>query len=104
MLDLPAGAIATSGDYERFMEVDGVRHCHILDPRTGRSVRGMQSVTVYAPSCLVAGSATTVAMLKGEPEGLAWLEDLALPFMSVAADGRVDARFGDKIQVHSRTS
>ncbi len=33
-LDLLGGAIATSGDYERFMEVDGVRHCHILGPRT----------------------------------------------------------------------
>jgi len=86
------------------MEVDGVRHCHILDPRTGRSARGLQSVTVYAPSCLVAGSATTVAMLKGEREGIEWLEELTLPYMSVAADGRVDARFGDKIQVHSRTS
>ena len=64
-LPVSSGAIATSGDYERFIEVDGVRHCHVLDPRTGRSARGFQSVTVHAPSCLVAGSATTIAMLKG---------------------------------------
>ncbi|HUL96859.1 MAG TPA: FAD:protein FMN transferase [Usitatibacter sp.] len=103
-LDLSSGAIATSGDYERFMEVDGVRHCHILDPRTGRSARGWQSVTVHAASCLVAGSATTVAMLKGEREGIAWLDDLALPYLCIAAGGEVATRFGDKIQVHSRTS
>ncbi len=38
-LPVSSGAIATSGDYERFIEVDGVRHCHVLDPRTGRSAR-----------------------------------------------------------------
>ena len=87
-----SGAIATSGDYERFVEVDGVRHCHVLDPRTGRSAQGFQSVSVHAPACLVAGSATTVAMLKGESEGLAWLEALGLPFHAILADGRVTGR------------
>ena len=84
-----SGAIATSGDYERFVEVDGVRHCHILDPRTGRSARGFQSVTVHAASCLVAGSATTVAMLKGREDGLAWLEALGLPYLAVLEEGEV---------------
>jgi thiamine biosynthesis lipoprotein len=84
-----SGALATSGDYERFIETDGVRHCHVLDPRTGRSVRGLQSATVQAQSCLVAGSATTIAMLKGEAEGLAWLANLGLPWLAVAGDGRV---------------
>jgi thiamine biosynthesis lipoprotein len=103
-LEIESGAIATSGDYERFIEVDGVRHCHILDPRTGRSARGFQSVTVHASTCLVAGSATTVAMVKGEAEGREWLESLGLAYLCVAADGRVVDRFGDKIQAHSRTS
>ena len=89
-LPVTSGAIATSGDYERFMEVDGVRHCHILDPRTGRSARGFQSVTVHAPSCLVAGSATTVAMLKGAQDGLNWLRRLGLPFLAVREDGTVE--------------
>jgi thiamine biosynthesis lipoprotein len=84
-----SGAIATSGDYERYIEVDGVRHCHILDPRTGRSARGFQSVTVHAPSCLVAGSATTVAMLKGRDAGLEWLEGLGLPYLAVLENGEV---------------
>jgi thiamine biosynthesis lipoprotein len=88
-----AGAVATSGDYERFMEVDGVRHCHILDPRTGRSARGFQSVTVHAPSCLVAGSASTIAMLLGRDEGLAWLEGLGLPYFVVLEDGLIVDRF-----------
>ena len=83
-----AGAVATSGDYERFMEVDGVRHCHVLDPRTGRSARGLQSVSVHAASCLVAGSATTIAMLKGRA-GIEWLREIGVPFIAVRDDASV---------------
>ena len=93
-LPVSSGGIATSGDYERFMEVDGVRHCHVLDPRTGHSVRSFQSVTVHASSCLVAGSASTMAMLKGEAAGLAWLEELGLSHLCVRASGEVIDRFG----------
>jgi thiamine biosynthesis lipoprotein len=64
-VEIASGAVATSGDYERFMEIDGVRYCHILDPCDGQPVRGLQSITVFAPSCLVAGAITTIAMLKG---------------------------------------
>lgn len=92
-LPVSSGAIATSGDYERFIEIDGERHCHVLDPRTGRSARGIQSVTVHAPSCLVAGSAATIAMLKGVDEGLAWLRSLGLPFFCVVEGGRVVNEF-----------
>jgi FAD:protein FMN transferase len=104
MLDIASGSIATSGDYERFIDVGGVRHSHILDPRTGRSAHGFQSVTVHAPSCLVGGSATTVAMLKGEREGLAWLDAMGLAYLCVTQTGKVVERLGDKIFGHSRTS
>ena len=84
-----SGAIATSGDYERFIEVDGRRYCHILNPKTGWPVENVfQSVTVHAPTCLVAGSATTIAMLKGKTAGLAWLEALGLPYLAVDSGGR----------------
>ena len=93
-LPVASGAIATSGDYERFIDVDGVRHCHILDPRTGRSARGFQSVTVHAPSCLVAGTASTIAMLKGRDDGLAWLRELGFSHLCVLEDGSVVDAFG----------
>ena len=92
-LPVSSGALATSGDYERFIEADGVRHCHVLDPRTGHSARGFQSVTVHAPSCLVAGSATTIAMLKGPRDGLAWLDMLGLTYLCVLDNGEVVNRF-----------
>jgi len=90
---LASGALATSGDYERYLESDGVRHCHVLDPRTGRSARGFQSVTVHAASCLVAGSASTIAMLMGREAGLAWLDRLGLAHLAVLEDGAIVDRF-----------
>ena len=76
--DLFHGAIATSGDYERFVEIDGRRYSHILSPRTGLPVRGLAGVSVTAPECVVAGSATTIAMLM-EDRGPEWLREVGLP-------------------------
>ncbi len=48
-LDLADGeAIGTSGDYQRFFELDGRRYCHLIDPRTGWPVQGVQAVSVIA--------------------------------------------------------
>ncbi len=85
---LDAGGIATSGDYQRFLVVDGRRYAHILDPRTGWPVRGLASVSVVADGCLVAGTASTVAMLKGG-DGARWLAALGLPHLCVDSGGGV---------------
>ena len=66
-IKLGAGALATSGDAKRHIEIDGVRHGHIFDARTGWPVRGApRSITVAAPTCSQAGSYSTLAMLQGE--------------------------------------
>lgn len=77
-VDLSHGALATSGDYERCLEIRGQRYCHILNPYTGWPVHGLSSVTVLAPQCMVAGSLATIAMLK-EGNGIAWLAERDLP-------------------------
>ena len=41
-------AVGTSGDYQRYFELDGKRYCHLLDPRSGQTVQGVQAVTVLA--------------------------------------------------------
>ena len=84
---LPSGAQATSGDYERFIEVDGRRYCHILDSRTGWPARGLSSVTVISDHCLVAGSLSTAAMLKGA-DGAAWLHGLGVRHIAIDAHGK----------------
>jgi FAD:protein FMN transferase len=86
-VDLPGGALATSGDYERFIEVDGQRYCHILDPHTGWPAQGLRSVTVISERCLIAGSLSTAAMLRGR-EGAAWLQSLGVRYIAVDDRGR----------------
>jgi len=66
--------VATSGDYERFFVIDGVRYHHLLDARTGMPARGVASVTVVGPTAFKAGLAATTAFLLGAEAGLASLE------------------------------
>jgi len=54
-------AIGTSGDYQRFFELDGKRYCHVIDPSTGYPVQGMQSVSVLIPPQAHAGVLSDVA-------------------------------------------
>jgi thiamine biosynthesis lipoprotein len=85
-LALQRGAVASSGDYERCMVIGGVRYGHILNPRTGWPVRHLAAVSVVADLCVVAGSTSTIAMLK-EGDGPAWLERIGLPHCWVDVDG-----------------
>ena len=87
-IELRDGALATSGDYERFIEVAGRRYCHMLDPRTGWPVECGRSATVVAPLCAVAGAHATIALLKGD-DGPAYLDALGLPWLHVDRDGAV---------------
>ena len=85
------GALATSGDYERFFEVGGRRYCHILDPRTGMSVSYWRSVSVVSPMAIAAGSCSTTAMLL-ERDGLDFLEQSGLSYLAIDQDGRIYRR------------
>jgi thiamine biosynthesis lipoprotein len=76
-IQLSSGAVATSGDYARYIEVAGKRYCHILNPLTGWPVAGLASVTVVAEQCLLVGTLSTIAMLKGNA-GKDWLKNLGV--------------------------
>ncbi len=87
-VDLGGGALATSGDYERFVEANGRRYCHILDPHTGWPVGYWRSVSVVAPACLAAGALTTVAMLMQE-RAVEFLRGQGVGFLAIDPDGEI---------------
>jgi FAD:protein FMN transferase len=67
LIKLATGALATSGDTRRYIEVDGKRYGHIVDARTGwPALDAPRSVTVAADTCSQAGTFTTLAMLQGK--------------------------------------
>jgi thiamine biosynthesis lipoprotein len=88
------GGLASSGDYERFSEIDGVRYSHFVDPRTGWAMKGSSAgtaVSVLAPTCLLAGSVATLAMLFGPAESRKFLARSGLPWLALDRGG---ARYG----------
>ena len=85
-VELTQGAIASSGDYERCMVINGVRYGHILNPKTGWPVRHLAAVSVIGDFCVVAGSASTIAMLM-EDKGPAWLAELGFPHYWISTRG-----------------
>lgn len=93
---LAEGAIATSGDYENYIEIDGERLSHIINPKTGFPAQGLASVTVPAGTCMAAGAVTTIAMLY-EAEGIAWLEDNNVPFCALTSEGELVTKLPDGV-------
>lgn len=87
-IEIRQGSLATSGDYERYIELAGTRYCHILNPFTGRPVHALSSVSVLAADCLVAGTLSTIAMLK-EKKGIQWLLDMNVPHLWMDEAGGV---------------
>ncbi len=89
VLSLRGGAIASSGDYERGFERDGIRYGHILNAATGWPAQGLAGASVLAGQCLIAGSAATCAMLLGAVDGPEWLVELGLPHLCIDAQMNV---------------
>ena len=80
--------ISTSGDYERYVLVDGVRYHHILDPSTGYPARsGLCSVTIVWDSGLQADGLSTACFVLGAERGLALAETYGAEALLVDEDG-----------------
>lgn len=88
---LADAAMATSGDYRNFVERNGSRVSHTIDPRTGRPViHNLASVSVIAQNCMTADALATALNVLGPKEGWALAEDadFAALFLVRTADGR----------------
>lgn len=75
---LPLGdhAFSTAGDYERSYMVNGKRYHHIIDPRTGYPATASRSVTIWAPTALIADEIDDAVFILGPQKGLALVESL----------------------------
>jgi FAD:protein FMN transferase len=83
-------AMSTSGDYERFFEDGGVRHHHILDPKTGKSASKVRSVTVIGPTATRTDALTKSIFIMGAEEGIAFINGIAdVDAVVVKPDGKV---------------
>jgi thiamine biosynthesis lipoprotein len=69
-------AVVTSGDYERFVKLDGIRYSHIIDPRTGYPAHGLVSVTVFAPKAELADALATSIFVMGTDAGINMINQL----------------------------
>lgn len=99
-LSLEQGAVASSGDYERCIVIDGVRYAHVINPKTGWPVKHLAAVSVASDFCVIAGSASTIAMLK-EKQGPAWLESIGLPYLWFDVDGNQGGSLLNKSPQHT---
>ena len=80
LLEISAGALATSGDSRRFLLANQIRYSHILNPFTGWPVtRAPRSITVAGANCLQAGMLATFGLLQGE-NAETFLTEQGVPF------------------------
>ncbi|MCF6157978.1 MAG: FMN-binding protein [wastewater metagenome] len=88
-------ATATSGDYERFFEINGKRYSHIIDPRTGRPVNGVIASTVVAPTGTDVDALSTSIFVLGPKEGIALIKNIPGTDALIAYEGN-----GGKIMIY----
>src|SRR5262249_12489957 len=74
MLLLHDAGVSTSGDANQYVEIEGKRYSHIVDPKTGLGLVGRMSVTVIAPKGIQSDSLTKTVCVLGPEKGLALLE------------------------------
>ena len=75
-LNIDETAIVTSGNYEKFVTINGERFSHIIDPRTGYPVKGLSSVSIICPNAELADALATSVFVLGKDAGLKLINNL----------------------------
>jgi len=95
-------AFSTSGDYERFVILDGTRYHHILDPRTGWPATASQSATVRARSATDAEVLTKAAFILGGEAAIRMADKLGAAVVLVDAKGKIRMSKGIALELERR--
>lgn len=69
-------AVATSGNYEKFVVIDGKKYSHTIDPKTGYPISGIKSVTIISPNAEISDAFATPVTIMGVKAGLAMINQI----------------------------
>ena len=75
-LNINETAVVTSGNYEKFVTLNGQRYSHIIDPRTGYPVKGLSSVSIICPNAELADALATSVFVLGKEKGIELINKL----------------------------
>jgi FAD:protein FMN transferase len=75
-LSLKELCIATSGDYEKYILIDGKRYSHTINPKTGYPIQGIKSVSIISPNAELCDALTTPVMIMGKYQGIEFIDQI----------------------------
>lgn len=96
-------ALATSGNYEKFVIIDGKRYSHTIDPRTGLPVTGIKSVTILCPNAEIADAMATPVMIMGIRAGLDMINQMH-HIEAILIDDEDKVHTSGNIHIHRKKS
>jgi thiamine biosynthesis lipoprotein len=83
-------AVVTSGNYRKYLEINGKRYCHIIDPKTGWPVEQLASVTIVTKDAEVADALSTTVFVLGKKDGIELINHLdGIECMVLDVDGKM---------------
>ena len=89
-LQLTDTSVATSGNYEKFAIIDGVKYSHTIDPKTGYPVRGIKSVTIICSSAEISDAMATPVMVMGIKAGIHLIDQMKdISCIVIDDDGKI---------------
>lgn len=101
ILPLKKGAVVTSGNYEKYITINGEKYSHIIDPRNGMPAKGILSVTVFAPSAELADAMATSVFVMGIEVGLNRINQID-QLECIIVDNSGQLHFSKNIQIENQ--
>ncbi len=99
-LPLDNASVATSGNYIQYLDIDGIRYSHNIDPRTGRPARFLKSVTVISPSAELSDALATAVTIMGIEVGFNLVDQIP-QVHAVVIDENNQVHTSSKIKAHA---
>lgn len=100
-LPIDNSAVVTSGNYEKYVVLDGIRYTHIINPKTGYPVTGLNSVTIFNKSAELADALATAVFVMGLETGLDFINQLdGVEGIIIDADNKIHTSKNIKLNTY----